>query len=239
MGQHPGTFLQVSNLAVPDNTLSAYTHVSFLLRVRNVGLTCGWPSLHWPMWWRSTGEWAFVQLMLGPEGLSRVALLASHTLQLPASAQAQEPWQSLCSRSRSLSRNMERGYQLCLFHVTSLYPLRVITYKYIYSLKYFRSFKDNSGLCFPWEPLSEVFQVTAEAFKWGLNFTAFFVPAASAPLPRQYVLRAPCAEFQNCCGGLSVILQARAPEHNTHVCTKANAPSCTCGPNLARFLNAL
>lgn len=78
---------------------------------------------------------------------------------------------------------MECGYQLCFFRVTSLYPLCVITYEYIYSLKYFRSFKDNSGLSSPWDPLSEVFQVTAEAFKWGLNFTAFFCAGSLSSSP--------------------------------------------------------
>lgn len=36
MGQCPAGFLQVSNLAVPDNTLSAYAHVSFFVCIRSV-----------------------------------------------------------------------------------------------------------------------------------------------------------------------------------------------------------
>lgn len=68
--------------------------------------------------------------------------------------------------------NVQCGYQLHLCHAASLFPLHGVTYQYSYSLKYFRSFKENSKLSFPWKPLSEVFQVTAEAFKQGLSFTA-------------------------------------------------------------------
>lgn len=66
----------------------------------------------------------------------------------------------------------------------------------------------------------------------------FFCAGSLSSFPQQNVLRVPCAEFQNYCGGFGMSLQAHVSEHNTHMCTKANALCCTCGPNLARFLNA-
>lgn len=106
MGQHPGGFNRVGNLAVPGNTLLAYTFQLFCIR-----------SVKWVDGPHFTGDVMEIHREMSlcladaqPEITLQGCPPCIPLVQLPASAQAQEPWQSLCSRSRCLSRNTECGY---------------------------------------------------------------------------------------------------------------------------------
>lgn len=55
-----------------------------------------------------------------------------------------------------------------------------------------------------------------------------FVPAASAPLPQWYILRDLCAEFLNCCGGLSMCSSEHMPLSTTRTCVPKQMQPAVC-----------